>query len=517
MAGGVYGMFGAAAAQSFAPGPAAPHTPPAAAMLTAADWDASVAAAPALPKAGRTLDLVFVMDATGSMGSYIREATRNIEAICDTLIAQSDDLRGPDALRIALIAYRDHPPQDRSYVTKTFPFTTSVPEIKQHLHTLYASGGGDGPEAVTAAMAELVALPWRPSATKLAVLITDAPPHGAGETGDGFPNGSPDGHDPLSLARMMAHQGIGLLMVACEPALSSYRFAVDFFRGLVQITGGTCVPLTTASLLSHVIVAAAAEAMDMERLHRDVGDELMNRLHDLSLDPAAATMSLDAIARELHSKLLLRQENTKQLYLESIYNESTEADHNCAVFAAAQSLSAAKPQLLQVSGTRLNASYLSTRKVNTTTFRPPAMTPPRPAKRASAMRTTFDSYSVGPGLSASFSPASASAAGSTPGLAFSPTSPSAGGSSIRAQRPQAFFDSDDEDDIDADANVDIGADTHQDGSSDPPLPVAVSISSDAYQVAGADGQKLFFGQGPLSLDQARRLAWQSARRSGLAA
>lgn len=37
--------------------------------------------------------------------------------------------------------------------------------------------GGDGPEAVTAAMHEALTLDWRPQASRMAVLITDAPPH----------------------------------------------------------------------------------------------------------------------------------------------------------------------------------------------------------------------------------------------------------------------------------------------------------------------------------------------------
>jgi hypothetical protein len=60
-------------------------------------------------------------------------------------------------------------------------FTTSVEVIKQNLSTLYASGGGDGPEAVTAALKAACDLEWRQSATRLAVLIADAPPHGIGE------------------------------------------------------------------------------------------------------------------------------------------------------------------------------------------------------------------------------------------------------------------------------------------------------------------------------------------------
>lgn len=62
----------------------------------------------------------------------------------------------------------------------------------------------------------------------MVVLIADAPPHGIGEYGDGgylfffycfsfkpyicsgFDEGSPDGYDPLQLARLMASRGITL-------------------------------------------------------------------------------------------------------------------------------------------------------------------------------------------------------------------------------------------------------------------------------------------------------------------
>lgn len=40
----------------------------------------------------RSLDLVFLMDSTGSMGSYIREATKNIETICDNVSSMKGSL-----------------------------------------------------------------------------------------------------------------------------------------------------------------------------------------------------------------------------------------------------------------------------------------------------------------------------------------------------------------------------------------------------------------------------------------
>jgi hypothetical protein len=72
------------------------------------------------------------------------------------------------------------------------------------------------------------------------------------------------------------------------------------------------LPLTTANLLPHVIVGSAFEQMDMERLIREVGHAVAERV-------AVGQESVDDIAKELHEKLLLRNESTKQLIVEDIY------------------------------------------------------------------------------------------------------------------------------------------------------------------------------------------------------
>lgn len=125
-----------------------------------------------------------MQDCTGSQGSYISSATKNIEEICSH-IYESGKLQTREDLRIGLIAYRDHPPQDHTYVTKNFGFSSDVSKVHKDLSGLYASGGGDGPEAVTAALADALRMEWRPAASKMVVLIADAPPHGIGEYGDG--------------------------------------------------------------------------------------------------------------------------------------------------------------------------------------------------------------------------------------------------------------------------------------------------------------------------------------------
>lgn len=130
-----------------------------------------------------------MQDTTGSQGPYINSAKKAIRDICDKISASADIKK--ELIRFGLIAFRDHPPQDMSYVTKSFGFTDDVSVMQANLNRLTAVGGGDGPEAQTAALAAALDMEWIDSAVKMVVLITDAPPHGIGEDGDGFTK-SPD-------------------------------------------------------------------------------------------------------------------------------------------------------------------------------------------------------------------------------------------------------------------------------------------------------------------------------------
>lgn len=226
-----------------------------------ADAPRSTKTATETPSGTNLLDLCFVMDVTGSMGSYIAAAKQDIEAISDRLAASE----GYD-VRFGLVAYRDHPPQDQSFVTRQFAFSADVQVMKQNLSTLSANGGGDGPEAVEAGLKSALEAPWRDNAMKVVVLIADAPPHGLGERGDGFPDGAPTGVDPLQVLDAMSAKGICVYAVGCQPALSQYRFATDFFIACAERTNGQAIALGSAKALADVIMGASMEEMDLAKL-----------------------------------------------------------------------------------------------------------------------------------------------------------------------------------------------------------------------------------------------------------
>jgi Mg-chelatase subunit ChlD len=213
------------------------------------------------------LDLAFAMDCTGSMGSYIESATQNIRAIVEEIVTSEKS-----DIHLALVEYRDHPPQDTTFVTRVHDFTSKVKEMKGWLEQCEAQGGGDTPEAVADALHDVLKLSWRPEATKICILISDAPPHGLDpNNGDGFPEGDPTGVDPIKTVREMAEKQITLYCVGVEPPIVPYR---DFFMSLAYITGGQYVPMVNAKLLAQVIIGGVREEISLERLMQDAQEDI---------------------------------------------------------------------------------------------------------------------------------------------------------------------------------------------------------------------------------------------------
>lgn len=255
---------------------------------------------PALAKHDSTiLDLAFAMDCTGSMGSYIKTAQQNIRDIVETIVASEKS-----NVNLALVEYRDHPPQDSTFVTRAHDFTSSVSQMKSWLDSCSAQGGGDSPEAVADALHDVLKLSWRDEATKICVLISDAPPHGLSQSGDGFPEGCPSGLDPIDITRKMAEKGITLYSVGCEPAILTYR---DFFMALAYMTGGQYTPLSGAKLLTKIIIGGAQEEISLEQWMADVDEEVQKHI------ASGREIDDDALTRVLHTKLASKGAKSKQL------------------------------------------------------------------------------------------------------------------------------------------------------------------------------------------------------------
>jgi Mg-chelatase subunit ChlD len=131
---------------------------------------------PPPPKTGdeKTLEMVFVVDTTGSMGGLIEGAKQRVWGIINEVMQTP----AHPSVRVGLVAYRDHGDQ---YVTQILPLTNDLDRVYTTLMDYRAEGGGDTPEDVRQALADgLHKAGWSKPSTNTAqivFLVGDAPPH----------------------------------------------------------------------------------------------------------------------------------------------------------------------------------------------------------------------------------------------------------------------------------------------------------------------------------------------------
>ena len=118
------------------------------------------------------LDIVFVIDSTGSMHDEIRTVKEELINIMDRI--NSGQPR-PD-VRVGVVTYRDYPAQQNEYLTKTQELTYDLDEVEDFIRKIETRGGGDYEEAVEVGLSEAINnMKWRGSSHKAILLIGDAP------------------------------------------------------------------------------------------------------------------------------------------------------------------------------------------------------------------------------------------------------------------------------------------------------------------------------------------------------
>ncbi len=119
------------------------------------------------------VEVVFVLDTTGSMGGLIAAAKEKVWAIANTLATA----RPAPHIRMGLVGYRD---RGDEYITRRTDLTIDLDDVYGKLMAFRAAGGGDGPESVNQALHEAVTqVGWseEDDTLRLVFLVGDAPPH----------------------------------------------------------------------------------------------------------------------------------------------------------------------------------------------------------------------------------------------------------------------------------------------------------------------------------------------------
>lgn len=124
--------------------------------------------------ASEVYDLLILVDATGSMSSYLTSLQKSLPQIIS--ISTLTDCFS----RIGLLAYRDYCDTDlldwSGWLSPSFSSSEPTVDLIAKAKRLYPTGGGDGPEATKTGLARAYEL-MRKDATTIILLYTDAPPH----------------------------------------------------------------------------------------------------------------------------------------------------------------------------------------------------------------------------------------------------------------------------------------------------------------------------------------------------
>ncbi len=119
------------------------------------------------------VEVVFVLDTTGSMGGLIQAAKDKIWSIASTMASAQP---APE-IHVGLVAYRDRGDQ---YVTQVVDLSQDLDSMYAALMDFAADGGGDTPEGVNEALFDAVNnISWSqdPDSYQVVFLVGDAPPH----------------------------------------------------------------------------------------------------------------------------------------------------------------------------------------------------------------------------------------------------------------------------------------------------------------------------------------------------
>lgn len=118
------------------------------------------------------LDIVFVMDTTGSMGSFLETVADSLAGVAFGIAAEFT------SVRYAVIDFKD---EDETSIITGVDFV-DLSTAQAALDGLSASGGWDIPENGFGALYQAAKMPWRDEAAKAVILVTDAISHERGKT-----------------------------------------------------------------------------------------------------------------------------------------------------------------------------------------------------------------------------------------------------------------------------------------------------------------------------------------------
>ena len=200
-------------------------------------------------QAPKNVDIVWAVDATGSMGDEIEYLKTELFDVIGRAKSNNPEL----AFRMGTVFYRDHGDE---YLTKSSGLSPDIAQTVGFITKQFAGGGGDYPEAVESALEEAIFnQKWSENAiARICFLVLDASPHQ-----------SPEINASLQRSiREAARRGIRIVPVAASGIQKDTEFLLKFF-GLA--TNGSYVFLTDHSGIGGKHIEPTTDEYKVEMLN----------------------------------------------------------------------------------------------------------------------------------------------------------------------------------------------------------------------------------------------------------
>lgn len=244
-------------------------------------------AADAVLEAVRQIDLMFVVDATGSMEPYIEAAKATVERVAEQVKAMSFQ---PD-LAYGFCAYRDHN-ADSGFVTRHLDLTGFKLRFRRFVRDLDTGGGNDGPEAAYDGLARaLDETSWRGDGLshRILVLIGD---ESAAEPGHRKNPANISGQQIADLANELNVHVFSLGVGGLDT--EDYQKRKDQFSRLSRATAGAYFPIEDADNVIRQVERVVLEGSRVVATRSEVVEAQVRGT--LSADVAAGRLSSGDVA-----------------------------------------------------------------------------------------------------------------------------------------------------------------------------------------------------------------------------
>ena len=227
-------------------------------------------------EAPEDVDVLFVFDATGSMGDELHY----LQAEMKDVISRASAATGGLNIRTGAVVYRDHGDE---YITRISRLTDNIKTTQAFIDKQHANGGGDFPEAIPEAlMAALNSAGWNENVrARIAFLVLDAPCH----------------QDSATIALLheqvlnAAAMGVRIVPVVCSGLDKAGELLM---RSIALATNGTSFFLTDDSGIGHSHLKPTTDSLKVEHLN----DMLVRTIVEFSAMPSCEPEQEQEVAIE---------------------------------------------------------------------------------------------------------------------------------------------------------------------------------------------------------------------------